>query len=66
MDQGVIKNSKLHYQKTFLKKIVSTIENNQSVPDNIIDLRDISPSQQKSWRTMYEIQQASIVSANPD
>lgn len=49
MDQGVIQTLKLHYRKRILKKIVSTVEKNESVPDNIVDLRECISELAKVW-----------------
>lgn len=49
MDQGVIKTLKLHYRKRILKKIVTIVENNQTVPVNIVDLRECISELSKVW-----------------
>lgn len=49
MDQGVIKNLKLHYRKRILKKITTIVENNQTIPVNIVDLRECISELSKVW-----------------
>ncbi|GFU34249.1 tigger transposable element-derived protein 4 [Nephila pilipes] len=48
MDQGMIKNFKVHYRKRILRKLITTLENNQSVPN--INLRESISEFSKAWK----------------
>lgn len=49
MDQGVIKNLKLYYRKKLVQKIIITIEENQTVDKNFINLRESIAILSKAW-----------------
>lgn len=48
MDQGIIKNLKIHYRKRILTKILNAVENNES-PDKVISLRYAIAEISKAW-----------------
>ncbi|GBL74012.1 hypothetical protein AVEN_230929-1 [Araneus ventricosus] len=47
MDQGVIKNFKIHYRKRIVRKIITELENNQTMPK--INLRESISEISKTW-----------------
>ncbi|GBL86058.1 Tigger transposable element-derived protein 4, partial [Araneus ventricosus] len=53
MDQGVIKNFKIHYRKRIVRKVISALENNQSMPK--INLWESISEISKAWN--YDMSQ---------
>ncbi|GBM14587.1 Tigger transposable element-derived protein 4 [Araneus ventricosus] len=47
MDQGVIKNFKIHYLKRIVQKVITALENNQSMPK--VNLRESILEISKAW-----------------
>ncbi|GBM13293.1 Tigger transposable element-derived protein 4 [Araneus ventricosus] len=47
MDQGVIKNFKIHYRKRIVRKVITALKNNQSMPK--INLRESISEISKAW-----------------
>ncbi|GBM51132.1 hypothetical protein AVEN_244178-1 [Araneus ventricosus] len=47
MDEGVIKNFKLHYRKRIVRKVITALKNNQSIPK--INLRESIAEISKEW-----------------
>ncbi|GBM04862.1 hypothetical protein AVEN_252809-1 [Araneus ventricosus] len=47
MDQGVIKNFKIRYRKRIVRKVITALEDNQSMPK--INLRESISETSKAW-----------------
>ncbi|GBO42423.1 hypothetical protein AVEN_31559-1 [Araneus ventricosus] len=56
MDQGVIKNFKIHYRKRIVRKVITALENNQSIPK--INLRESISEISKAWN--YDVTDRTI------
>ncbi|GBO04131.1 Tigger transposable element-derived protein 4 [Araneus ventricosus] len=56
MDQGMIKNFKIHYRKRIVRKVITALENNQSMPK--INLRVRISEISKTWN--YDITNRTI------
>ncbi|GBN88349.1 hypothetical protein AVEN_259636-1 [Araneus ventricosus] len=56
MDQGVIKNFKIHYRKRIARKVITALENNQSMPK--INLRESISEISKAWN--YDVTDPTI------
>ncbi|GBM89505.1 hypothetical protein AVEN_43032-1 [Araneus ventricosus] len=56
MDQGVIKNFKIHYRKRIVRKVITELENNQSMSK--INLRESISEISKAWN--YDVTDRTI------
>ncbi|GBN54168.1 hypothetical protein AVEN_2976-1 [Araneus ventricosus] len=56
MDQGVIKNFKIHYRKRIVRKVITTLEDNQSMPK--INIRESISEISKTWN--YDVTDRTI------
>ncbi|GBN10678.1 Tigger transposable element-derived protein 4 [Araneus ventricosus] len=56
MDQGVIKNFKIHYRKRIVRKVITALESNQSMPK--INLRESTSEISKAWN--YDVTDRTI------
>ncbi|GBO16695.1 hypothetical protein AVEN_77070-1 [Araneus ventricosus] len=56
MDQGVIKNFKIHYRKRILRKGIAALKNNQSMPK--INLQESISEISKAWN--YDVTDRTI------
>ncbi|GBN61998.1 hypothetical protein AVEN_182437-1 [Araneus ventricosus] len=56
MDEGMIKNFKIHYRKRIVRKVISAFENNQSMPK--INLRESISEISKAWN--YDVTNRTI------
>ncbi|GBM31695.1 Tigger transposable element-derived protein 4 [Araneus ventricosus] len=56
MDQGVIKNFKIHYRKRIVRKVITALKNNQSMPK--INLRGSISDISKAWN--YDVTDRTI------
>ncbi|GBM59810.1 hypothetical protein AVEN_10018-1 [Araneus ventricosus] len=56
MDQGVIQNFKIHCRKRIVRKVITALENNQSMPK--INLRESIAEISKTWN--YDVTDRTI------
>ncbi|GBN11095.1 hypothetical protein AVEN_227058-1 [Araneus ventricosus] len=56
MDQGVIQNFKIHYRKRIVRKVMTALENNQSMPK--VNLRESISEISKAWN--YDVTDRTI------